>query len=62
MNYNFVSVFSEKDRDKLILAGYKLMKSDYENDVYTFVNDDSLHYCFSDECADGVVMTNTLTF
>ena len=62
MNYKFVNVFTKEDRDKLILAGYKLMKSDDEKSIYVFINDSSLSCNFSDDDEISMVLTNTLTF
>jgi len=35
---NFVYVFSKQDRDKLLSLGYVLLKEDYMNNVYVFIN------------------------
>lgn len=62
MKYNFIKVFSEKDKDRLISSGYKLMKSDDNKHVYVFINDESLSRDFTIDKELEFVMTNTLTF
>lgn len=62
MKYNFIKVFSEEDRDKLISSGYKLMKSDDKKHVYVFINDELLSRDFTIGSDTEFIMTNTLTF
>lgn len=62
--YNFINVFTKEDRDKLLLAGYILVKSDEANSIYVFRNDGNFNFYFSetDSIHKNIVMTNTLTF
>lgn len=55
----FLYVFDKKSRDKLIVAGFKLIKSDIKKDVYVFANQLDLAFELSDI---SFVRSNTLTF
>lgn len=44
----FVYVFGKEDRDKLLTAGYQLLKADTQNDIYTFRADDKLNFALND--------------
>ena len=52
-------VFDKESRDELLVAGFKLLKSDKKNDVYIFANRMDMAF----ELADiSFVRSNTLTF
>ena len=55
----FIYVFSTESRDKLLSAGYKLLKSNNEQDMYVFENKEvhtfSLHNI-------SFALSDTLTF
>lgn len=55
----FVYVFSKEARDKLLSKGYRLLKSDENNDTYVFENDASMVFSLGDI---SVIRSNTLTF
>lgn len=42
----FIYVFSEKDRDELINAGYTLLKGDDNNSTYIFLNKECMNFSF----------------
>jgi len=44
----FVYVFGNDDKEKLIAAGYQLLKADTQNDIYTFKADDKLNFALND--------------
>ena len=55
----FLCVFDKESRDELLRAGFKLLKSDKKNDIYTFANRSDMAF----ELADiSYVRTDTLTF
>jgi len=56
---NFIYVFSEDARERLLQMQYQLLKRDERNHVYVFVNKTNQNF----EC-DGVdfILSNTLTF
>ena len=55
----FLYVFDKGSRDELLVAGFKLLKSDKKNDVYIFANRMDMAF----ELADiSFVRSNTLTF
>lgn len=60
MGYEFLYVFNEQDRDKLIQSGFVLMKSDEANSVYIFKTKDEV--TFSDSGVDKYYLTDVLTF
>lgn len=61
MAFHFLYVFSEENRDALLKAGYKLMKSDKKNSVFVFADRAELQ--FDQVLPDATfVRSNTLTF
>lgn len=64
MRYNFINVFTKEDKEKLLLAGYILIKSDDIKQIYVFRNDGNINGNFSatDSIHKNIVMTNTMTF
>lgn len=58
MQYNFIYVFDPASRDKLIEAGFVLLKEDAQKKVYVFKADHALSFSLS----DGYCYSNTLTF
>lgn len=48
MEPKFIYVFDIESRDKLIAAGYTLLKSDKRNNVFIFNNNISLSFSYSD--------------
>lgn len=55
----FLYVFDKESRDELLVAGFKLLKSDKKNDVYVFANRNDMAF----ELADiPFVRSDTLTF
>ena len=40
----FIYVFSQDDKEKLITAGYNLLKADTQNDIYTFEANEKLNF------------------
>ena len=55
----FIYVFNKDDRDKLISAGFKLVKNDTGGDVYIFINSGTNRY---DLAEYSYVESDTLTF
>lgn len=55
----FIYVFSEKDRDELIRAGYTLLKSDENNLTYIFLNRECMNFSFENM---NNVQIDTLSF
>lgn len=55
----FIYVFSEEARDRLLAAGYTLLKSDGKNNTYIFDNDPRVAFSFS---GIGELKTDTLSF
>lgn len=55
----FIYVFDEKSRDELIVAGFRLLKSDNKNEVYVFANQMEMAFELSDV---SFVRSDTLTF
>lgn len=55
----FIYVFSTAARDRLIKAGYTLLKSDEINNAYIFENNPKIVFSFN---GIGELKTNTLTF
>jgi len=55
----FIYVFSEADRDRLLRAGYVLMKEDVQNATYVFCSDNRLSYALEDI---SCVFSDTLSF
>lgn len=55
----FLYVFDKEARDELLVAGFRLLKSDKKNDVYVFANKMDVAF----ELADiSFVRSDTLTF
>ena len=57
---NFVYVFSQEDKQRLINAGYLLLKEDVKNNVYTFKATDTMRYAL--DTLDEYTVSDTLTF
>lgn len=56
----FIYVFSIEDKDKLINAGYQLLKADTRNNIYTFRACDDLIFALNE--VDEYMESNKLTF
>lgn len=56
---SFIYVFSTEDMEKMLAAGYSLMKADEKNNMYIFADSDGMSFDLSDMC---FVRSNTLTF
>lgn len=56
---NFLYVFSEKERDKLLALHFNLLKSDESKHMYVFENRSELHFNLGTVDA---VPSDTLTF
>ncbi len=54
----FAYVYSEDARDKLLMRGYELLKSDEYNHIYVFANDRAVF----DSSELSVLFSDTLTF
>lgn len=48
MNDKFVYVFSEEDKQKMLLAGYKLLTGNDVSGVYVFENSNSAKFSMND--------------
>lgn len=59
MGYNFIYVFDTASRDKLLAAGFILLKEDAGNRVYIFKADSALRF---DLNGMDYVMSDTLSF
>lgn len=55
----FLYVFDKESRDELLVAGYKLLKSDKKNDIYVFANRMDMAFELTDI---SFVRSDTLTF
>lgn len=55
----FIYVFSDEDRDKLIAAGFRMMRHDDKQHIYTFENREDLHFALKNM---AYMPSNTLTF
>ncbi len=55
----FLYVFSKSARDSLLAAGYTLLKSDEQNEVYVFANQMDMTFDLADI---SFIRSNTLTF
>ena len=55
----FIYVFSAEDRDKLVKAGFALLKEDINNSIYVFSKNHSLTFTLVDV---SYVETDMLTF
>lgn len=58
-NEKFVYVFSEKARDGMLAAGYRLIKSDEYNGRYMFENNPELTFSHLNI---SCIKSNTMTF
>lgn len=58
MDKPFIYVFKEKDRDKMLAYGYKLLKSDDQNNIYIFERSDAKF----EQLGVTFILSNTLTF
>ena len=58
MDQPFVYVFKEEDRDKMLANGYKLLKSDSENNIFIFENSDTSY----EQLGVTFILSSTLTF
>lgn len=56
----FIYVFSEEDRDKLLGFGFLLLKNDLRNSVFVFKSNDDLKFDLF--TVKNFVESNTLTF
>ena len=56
---NFIYVFDEEARDKLLDMNYKLLKRDEKNHIYVFVNERREVFAL-----DGIshILSDTITF
>lgn len=59
MGYNFIYVFDTASRDKLLAAGFILLKEDAGSRVYIFKADSALRF---DLNGMDYVMSDTLSF
>lgn len=55
----FLYVFTQQDRDKLLLRNYVLLKSDKAKEIYIFENNDELYF---DEQDINAIPSDILTF
>lgn len=59
MTNSFIYVFTDKDKESLLKAGFILLKEDVEKNTYVFANNDKLRFTLVNlDC----VKSNTLTF
>ena len=56
---NFIYVFSEKDKTKLLERGFSLLKSSAEKHIYIFANEQRTELVFDDV---DYILSDTLTF
>lgn len=59
MTEKFIYVFSKEARDRLLAAGFLLLKSDDRNETYIFENNTSLSFALD---RVSTIKSNTLTF
>lgn len=59
MTEKFIYVFTRAARDRMVAAGYMLLKSDERNEVYVFENNPCLSFALLDVSA---IKSNKLTF
>lgn len=59
MKNKFIYVFTEKERDALLNAGFILLKDDPANSIFVFVFDGRLRFALDDI---SYIETDTLTF
>lgn len=55
----FVYVFTQQDRDALLLRNFVLLKSDEAKKIYVFENNNELHF---DLTEIGAIQSDILTF
>ena len=55
----FIYVFSKSARDSLLAANYTLLKSDEQNEIYVFANQNGMTFVLADI---SFIRSNTLTF
>ena len=60
MEYKFICVFSEEDRDKLLGLGFHLLKEDKGNSMYTFLTQNTMN--FNDLGVRKFYLSDILTF
>lgn len=56
---NFIYVFDENAKNKLLDMQFKMLKADDKNNIYIFVNEGRKNFAIDDI---SYVMSNTLTF
>ena len=54
---NFIYVFSQDDKESLIKKGYTILKEDYLNNVFIFLNRNSFSFDKSIEYVTSDVLT-----
>lgn len=59
MKNKFIYVFTEKERDTLLNAGFVMLKDDPANSMFVFVYDNRLCFALDDV---SYIETGTLTF
>ena len=58
MDKPFVYIFTEEDRDKMLENGYRLIKSDNQNNILIFENSDVRY----EQLGVTFILSNTLTY
>lgn len=58
MDKPFVYIFTEEDRDKMLENGYRLIKSDNQNNIFIFENSDVRY----EQLGVTFILSNTLTY
>lgn len=58
----FIYVFSLKDANTLIKAGYSLLRRDENNNIYVFINEDRVNFNFSENPDIKYTTNNILIF
>lgn len=56
---NFIYVFTESDRDRLLSLGFTILKADESTDIYVFVNNGQQKFTVDDM---KFALSDTLTF
>ena len=56
---NFIYVFGEQEKDKLLAMKYEMIKCDKEKHIYVFLNKERLDFAFGDI---KYALSDTLTF
>lgn len=57
--YKFLYVFTQQDRDELLLKNFVLLKSDKEKDIYIFENNGKLQF---NKNSINIIPSDILTF